>query len=104
MKLSYPKILSRCIALFLVVAFVSACGATPKPINKEELSSLQFPCKMHYHNFKEQKVLSTKINNLEILFIEEKDLKQIKINIENNSYINDSLETLETIINFFNKI
>ena len=37
MQLSQYKILSRSIALFLVVAFVSACGATPEPINKEEL-------------------------------------------------------------------
>lgn len=37
MKLSQCKMLNTCIALLLVVAFVSACGATPEPINKEEL-------------------------------------------------------------------
>ena len=71
--------------------------------NKEAISSLSFPCKLDYHQSKEQNIISTKINNLEILFIEEKNInnevvKEIKIIIDNNSYIDDSISILNGII------
>ena len=37
--------------------------------NQQNINSLSFPCKLHYHNSKEQHIISTKINHLEILFI-----------------------------------
>ena len=71
--------------------------------NEEAISSLSFPCKLNYHQSKEQNIISTKINHLEIFFIEEKisdkeSIKEIKIIIDNNSYIDDSIEILNSII------
>ena len=71
--------------------------------NKHDINSLSFPCKLNYHQSKEQNIISTKINHLEIFFIEEKisdkeSIKEIKIIIDNNSYIDDSIEILNSII------
>tara|TARA_Y200000002_G_C22249056_1_gene482992 strand:+ start:54 stop:563 length:510 start_codon:yes stop_codon:yes gene_type:complete len=72
--------------------------------NQDTISSLSFPCKLDYHQSKEQSVISTKINHLELFFIEEKinnteTVKEIKIIIDNNSYIDDSVDILKSIIN-----
>jgi hypothetical protein len=71
--------------------------------NQQKINSLCFPCKLYYHNSKEQNIISTRINHLEIFFMEEKisedeSIKEIKIIIDNNSYIDDSIEILNSII------
>ena len=71
--------------------------------NQQDINSLSFPCKLNYHQSKEQNIISTKINHLEIFFIEEKiideeSIKEIKIIINKNFYIDDSIEILNNII------